>query len=131
LFYSLCCSADRSGQIAVDRHRRFSYIFIPFIQLLRKQQGAFMANHASAAKRDRQSKVRRLRNRMNKSRMHTAIRHVEDAVAAGATEAAQEALQKAAPIIQRTASKGTIHKNTAARKISRLTKRVNLMTAAA
>jgi small subunit ribosomal protein S20 len=90
-----------------------------------------MANHASAAKRDRQSKVRRLRNRMNKSRMHTAIRHVEDAVAAGATEAAQEALQKAAPIIQRTASKGTIHKNTAARKISRLTKRVNLMTAAA
>jgi small subunit ribosomal protein S20 len=90
-----------------------------------------MANHASAAKRDRQSKVRRLRNRMNKSRMHTAIRHLEDALAAGANEAAQEALKKAAPIIQRTASKGTIHKNTAARKISRLTKRVNLMTAAA
>lgn len=90
-----------------------------------------MANHASAAKRDRQSKVRRLRNRMNKSRMHTAIRHLEDAVAAGEIEAAQEALKKAAPIIQRTASKGTIHKNTAARKISRLTKRVNLMPAAA
>ena len=90
-----------------------------------------MANHASAAKRDRQSKVRRLRNRMNKSRMHTAIRHLEDALASGANEAAQEALKKAAPIIQKTASKGTIHKNTAARKISRLTKRVNLMTAAA
>ncbi len=90
-----------------------------------------MANHASAAKRDRQSKVRRLRNRMNKSRMHTAIRHVEDAVAAGSTEAAQEALKKAAPLIQKTVSKGTIHKNTAARKISRLTKRVNLMTAPA
>ena len=43
-----------------------------------------MANHASAEKRDRQSKVRRLRNRMNKSRMHTAIRHIEDAVEAEA-----------------------------------------------
>jgi small subunit ribosomal protein S20 len=90
-----------------------------------------MANHASAEKRDRQSKVRRLRNRINKSRMHTAIRYIEDAVAAGSTEAAQDALKKALPIIQKTASKGTIHKNTAARKISRLTKRVNQMMSAA
>lgn len=90
-----------------------------------------MANHKSAEKRDRQSKVRRLRNRMNKSRIHTAIRHVEDAMAAGAGDAAQEALKKAMPIIQKIASKGTIHRNTAARKISRLTKRVNGMVAAA
>jgi small subunit ribosomal protein S20 len=90
-----------------------------------------MANHASAQKRDRQSKVRRLRNRSNKSRMHTAIRHVDDAVAAGAGEVAVAALKKAMPVIQKIASKGTIHKNTAARKISRLTKRVNKMLAAA
>jgi small subunit ribosomal protein S20 len=90
-----------------------------------------MANHKSAEKRDRQSKVRRLRNRMNKSRIHTAIRHVEDALAAGTGDVAQEALKKAMPIIQKIASKGTIHRNTAARKISRLTKRVNGMVAAA
>jgi small subunit ribosomal protein S20 len=90
-----------------------------------------MANHKSAEKRDRQSKVRRLRNRMNKSKMRTAVRKVEDAVIAGTGDAAQEALKKAAPLIQKTASKGTIHKNTAARKISRLTKRVNKMLAAA
>ena len=45
----------------------------------------------------------------------------------GITPAAQEALKIAAPLIQKTASKGTIHKNTASRKISRLTKRVNRM----
>ena len=86
-----------------------------------------MANHKSAIKRDRQSKVRRLRNRMNKSKMNTAIRRVEEALVAGSEEAAQEALKMALPLIQKTAGKGTIHKNTAARKISRLTKRVNRM----
>ncbi len=86
-----------------------------------------MANHKSALKRDRQAKVRRLRNRMNKSRMNTAIRRVEDALLAGSEEAAQEAFKKAQPIIQKTVSKGSIHKNTASRKISRLTKRVNCM----
>lgn len=92
-----------------------------------------MANHASAAKRDRQSKVRRLRNRMNKSKVHTAIRRVDDALAAGAGEqdAVQEVLKKAMSVIHKTAGKGTIHKNTAARKISRLTKRVNRTLAAA
>ncbi len=91
-----------------------------------------MANHASAAKRDRQSKVRRLRNRMNKSKVHTAIRRVDDALAAaGSQDAAQEVLKKAMSVIHKTAGKGTIHKNTAARKISRLTKRVNRTLAAA
>lgn len=90
-----------------------------------------MANHASAAKRDRQSKVRRLRNRMNKSKVHTAIRRVDDALAAGAQDSVQEVLKKAMSVIHKTAGKGTIHKNTAARKISRLTKRVNRTLAAA
>lgn len=90
-----------------------------------------MANHASAEKRNRQSKVRRLRNRMNKSKIHTSIRRVDDALAAGSQDAVQEVLKKAMSVIQKTAGKGTIHKNTAARKISRLTKRVNRTLAAA
>ncbi len=86
-----------------------------------------MADHKSAIKRDRQSKVRRMRNRVNKSKMKTAIRRIEEALVAGSEEQAQEALKIAVPIIQKTASKGTVHQKTASRKISRLTKRVNRM----
>jgi small subunit ribosomal protein S20 len=86
-----------------------------------------MANHKSAEKRDRQSKIRRLRNRMNKSAMKTAIRQVEEALVAGSEEQAKAALQAAIPVIHKTASKGTIHKKTASRKVSRLTMRVNKM----
>ncbi len=86
-----------------------------------------MANHKSAIKRDRQSKVRRLRNRIYKSRMKTVIRRVEEALVAGAEDQAKEALALAVPVIQKTAAKGTIHKKNAARKVSRLTRRVNRM----
>ena len=86
-----------------------------------------MANHKSAIKRDRQSKVRRMRNRMNKTRMKSLIRRVEEALVAGSEDQAKEALKIAVPIIQKTASKGSIHSKTASRKISRLTKRVNRM----
>lgn len=86
-----------------------------------------MANHKSAEKRDRQSKIRRLRNRMNKSAMKTAIRQVEEALVAGSEEQAKTALQAAIPVIYKTATKGSIHKKNAARKVSRLTKRVNKM----
>jgi small subunit ribosomal protein S20 len=86
-----------------------------------------MADHKSAIKRDRQSKVRRIRNRANKSKMKTAIRRIEEALVAGSEEQAREALKIAVPIIQKTASKGTVHQKTASRKISRMTKRVNRM----
>lgn len=88
-----------------------------------------MANHKSAEKRNRQSQVRRLRNKSNRSRMKTAIRKIDEAVIAGSADEAREALKEAIPVIAKTASKGTIHKKTASRKISRLTKRVNQMTA--
>ena len=88
-----------------------------------------MANHKSAEKRNRQSQVRRLRNKSNRSRMKTAIRKIDEAVIAGSADEAREALKAAIPVIAKTASKGTIHKKTASRKISRLTKRVNQMTA--
>ncbi len=90
-----------------------------------------MANHKSAEKRNRQSKVRRLRNRINKTKMKTAVRRVDEAIIAGSEEQAREALQAAIPIIAKTASKGTIHKRNASRKISRLTKNVNKMQPAA
>ena len=86
-----------------------------------------MANHKSAEKRNRQSQARRLRNRMNKTRMKTELRKVNEAIIAGSEEEAKAALQQAISVIAKTASKGTIHRKTASRNISRLTKRVNRM----
>jgi small subunit ribosomal protein S20 len=90
-----------------------------------------VANHKSAEKRSRQSQVRRLRNRTNKTKMRNAIRKIENAIQAGSEEEAKEALQSAIPVIAKTASKGTIHKKNASRKISRLTKSVNKIQPAA
>lgn len=86
-----------------------------------------MANHKSAMKRDRQSRERRLRNRMNKSKMKTVVRQVEEALVAGSEDEARKALALAVPVIQKTAARGSIHKKTASRKVSRLTRRVNRM----
>jgi len=90
-----------------------------------------VANHKSAEKRNRQSQVRRTINRANRTRMRNAVKVVDSAIEAGAQEDANTALQIAIPIIAKTASKGTIHKKNASRKVSRLTKRVNKMQAAA
>jgi len=88
-----------------------------------------VANHKSAEKRNRQTQVRRMRNRINRSKMKTAIRGLNEAIESGNTEEAKSALAAAVPVIAKTASKGTIHKKNASRKISRLTKRVNQMEA--
>lgn len=88
-----------------------------------------MANHKSAEKRNRQAQVRRLRNRSNRSKMKTAVRSLNDAIESGNVEEAKTALASTVPVIAKTASKGTIHKKNASRKISRLTKRVNQMEA--
>ena len=89
-----------------------------------------MANHKSAEKRNKQAQVRRMRNRMNRSRMKTAIRSLNEAIETGNVDEARSALAATVPVIAKTASKGTIHKKNASRKISRLTKRVNKMEAA-
>jgi len=88
-----------------------------------------VANHKSAEKRNRQTQVRRMRNRVNKTKMKNAIRKVNEAVEAGSAEDANAALQAAIPVIAKTASKGSIHKKNGSRKISRLTKRVSKMSA--
>ncbi len=80
-------------------------------------------------KRDRQSKVRRVRNMSRKTRVKKMVKGVRLAVAQNQPEQAQAALQQAVPIIQRVAAKGTLHWKTAARKISRLTRRVNALLA--
>ncbi len=90
-----------------------------------------MANHKSAEKRNRQSQVRRMRNRINKQKMKTSIRRLEASLADGGAEQGQEALQRAISLIAKTAGKGTIHKKTASRKISRLTKNFNKIQATA
>jgi small subunit ribosomal protein S20 len=69
-------------------------------------------------------------NQARKSRVRTFIRRVNDAVAAGDAEAAREALRKAQPEIMRGAQKGMMHKNTAARTISRLSHRVRKLSEA-
>lgn len=95
------------------------------------RRNSYVANHKSAEKRNRQAQEQRLRNRVNKSKMKTEVRKVNEAVVAGAEDDAKSALKAAISVIAKTASKGTIHKKTASRKISRLTKRVNKMEPAA
>ena len=89
-----------------------------------------MANHKSALKRARQSEERRMRNRSRKTRMKTVIRSLEEAISSKSVEQARDKLQEAIAIIDSTASKGVIHRNTASRKVSRLTKKVNAFVSA-
>ncbi len=89
-----------------------------------------MANHKSAVKRAKQSEARRLRNRMRKTRMKNVIKEVQEAISSNSTELVMERLRQAVSTIDRTAGKGVIHKNNAARKISRLTRRVQDFLAA-
>ncbi|MCB1783060.1 MAG: 30S ribosomal protein S20 [Alphaproteobacteria bacterium] len=83
-----------------------------------------MANHASAKKRVRRNDKRKLINTARKSRIRTFLKKVELAIAAGDATQAQQALQSVQPELQRAVSKGLWHKNTAARKLSRLSARV-------
>lgn len=87
-----------------------------------------MANHKSALKRNRQSLVRRARNRVNKSKVKTAVRAVREALEQGSVDQAQAALNVAIPVIQRAATKGTLHKKTASRKVSRLARQVHALS---
>ena len=89
-----------------------------------------MANTASARKRIRQTKTRTARTHARKSRVRTAVKKVEVAIAAGDKAAAAAALQASQPEMQRAVTKGVAHKNTVARKLSRLSKRIKALTSA-
>jgi len=88
-----------------------------------------VANHASALKRARQDAKIRLRNRIQKSTMRTAIKKVHAAIAAGDQKAANEALKKAVSLIDRAGRKRQIHPRQAARRVSRLNAHVRDMSA--
>jgi small subunit ribosomal protein S20 len=82
-----------------------------------------MPNIDSAKKRVRQNAKRTARNHARKSRIRTFTRKVEEALASGDKSVALAALKAAEPEMMRGANKGVLHKNTASRKISRLTRR--------
>lgn len=84
-----------------------------------------MANIKSAKKRILVNQSKALRNKMIKSRVKTAVKKVDVAIAAGNKELAGTELLNAIGEINKAASKGVYHKNTASRKISRMTLAVN------
>jgi small subunit ribosomal protein S20 len=84
-----------------------------------------LANHKSALKRIRQTEKRTARNRHIRSTMRNLVKQVREAAGKKDGETAKKALDRAVPLINKAASKGVIHKATASRKISRLTKLVN------
>tara|TARA_R110002167_G_scaffold194622_1_gene397336 strand:+ start:550 stop:816 length:267 start_codon:yes stop_codon:yes gene_type:complete len=86
-----------------------------------------MAHSKQAKKRIRQTDRRSAINRGRRSRMRTFIRGVEEAIASGDKATAVAALKVAEPEIMRGRRQGVVHLNTAARKISQLTRKVNTM----
>lgn len=86
-----------------------------------------MANTSSAKKAVRKIARRTAVRRARRGEMRTFLRKVEEAIASGDQSAAANALSTAAPLVMRAAQKGIIHKNTASRKVSRLTARVKAM----
>ena len=84
-----------------------------------------MPHHKSAEKRLRQTEKRTVINRARMSRVRTFVKKVESAIETGDKEAAQSAFQIAQPELHRATTKGVLHKNTVARKLSRLAARIN------
>ncbi|NRG16509.1 30S ribosomal protein S20 [Rhizobiales bacterium] len=88
-----------------------------------------MANTPSAKKAARKIARRTAINKTRRSRVRTFLRSVEEAIASGDQAKANEALKAAQPELMRAASNGVVHKNTAARKVSRLNARIKALGA--
>ncbi len=86
-----------------------------------------MANSPQSKKRARQNEKRYAVNKARRSRIRTYLRKVEEAIASGDKEAATAALVAAQPELMRGVTKGVFHKNTASRKMSRLSSRVKAL----
>lgn len=86
-----------------------------------------MATHRSAEKRNRQNEKRRMRNTSIKTHVKTKVKAVLKSVKDKDIEGAKSALTSVIPVIDKASVKGVLHKNTASRKISRLTKKVNTL----
>jgi len=83
-----------------------------------------MANSPQARKRVRQTARRTAVNKARVSQFRTYVKKVESAIASGDASAAREALRTAQPVMMSGVNKGIVHKNTVARKISRLSRRI-------
>ena len=90
-----------------------------------------MAHSLSAKKRVRQTIMRRARNRARKEQIKESVKSYAAALTAGAFDKAETALREVTKRLDKVAAKGTIHKNTAARKRSRLAKRLNAVRSGA
>jgi small subunit ribosomal protein S20 len=88
-----------------------------------------LANSAQARKRARQAELNRKRNASQRSMLRTHIKNVVKAIEAGDAAAAQAAYGKAVPVIDKSAGKGLIHKNKAARHKSRLSQHLRALQA--
>jgi len=86
-----------------------------------------MAHHKSAKKRIRQTERKTAINRARRSRIRGFIKRAELAIQSGDKTAAQDALKAAQPEVHRGVTKGVLHRNTAARKLSRLSARVKAL----
>ncbi len=86
-----------------------------------------MANIKSQIKRNKQNQKRRMRNRVYRGTARTYVRKAEAAIKVGDSQASQEEVLKAIKALDKAASKGVIHKNNAARRKSRLVKKLNSM----
>ncbi len=89
-----------------------------------------MANTRSALKRMRQSEKRRVRNAAVRSTVRTAVKGARAAISASSGEEARASLARAIRLLDKAVTKGVVHKNTAARKKSRLTRQLNVLAAA-
>ncbi|MGH2551087.1 MAG: 30S ribosomal protein S20 [Thermomicrobiales bacterium] len=90
-----------------------------------------MANNKAAEKRIRTNETKRLRNRPYRSAARTFVKKAELTIRSGDLDAAQTAVVEAVSMLDRTAQKGIIHKNNAARRKSRLQTKLNAAVAAA
>jgi small subunit ribosomal protein S20 len=88
-----------------------------------------MANSPQSKKRARQALRRTLVNKTRRTRIRSYLRKVEEAIAGGDQSVASAALKAAQPEIMRGVTKGILHKNTASRKVSRLSARVKALSA--
>jgi small subunit ribosomal protein S20 len=86
-----------------------------------------MANIESAKKRARQTVVRRSRNQARMSRLRTFVKKVETALAGGQKGEASSAFTAMMSVMHRSVSQGIMHRNTAARKLSRLSARIKAL----
>lgn len=91
-------------------------------------EGSWLANNKSAIKRARQAEQRRARNLRVKSTARGAVREVRASAARGDATGAADLLRRAASLLDRAVSKGVLHRNTAARRKSRLAKLIAKVT---